>query len=72
MIRLDERKPERIEQVIRWTQQDPFWQGNILSTAKLREKFDQLELKMGSKKNGTAYRRDFDGQDSHIGTVVKV
>jgi predicted transcriptional regulator len=46
MIRLDRRAPERIEAVIRWCQRDSFWQGNILSTAKLREKFDQLEMKM--------------------------
>ena len=46
MIRLDKRTPERIEAVMRWCQQDSFWQNNILSTAKLREKFDQLELKM--------------------------
>jgi hypothetical protein len=31
---------------MRWCQRDLFWQGNILSTAKFREKFDQLELKM--------------------------
>jgi len=48
-IRLDGRAPERIEAVIRWCQADPFWQANILSTAKLREKFDQLELKMEGK-----------------------
>jgi hypothetical protein len=54
MIRLDERKPERIEAVIRWCQQDApkggngfGWQNNILSTRKLREKFDKLELDMG-------------------------
>ena len=46
MIRLDKRTPERIEAVMRWCQQDSFWQNNILSTANLREKFDQLELKM--------------------------
>lgn len=46
MIRLDKRVPARIEAVIRWSQQDGFWQNNILSTAKLREKFDTLELKM--------------------------
>ena len=51
MIRLDRRTPERIEQVIRWCQQDSFWQSNILSTEKLREKFDQLDLKIG-KQNG--------------------
>jgi DNA-binding MarR family transcriptional regulator len=71
MIRLDERKPERIEAVICWSQKDPFWQNNILSTAKLREKFDQLELKMGSKKNDPT-QRNFGEQDSRIGRTVCV
>jgi len=47
MIRLDNRKPETIEKVIRWCQTDDFWQNNILSTAKLRKQFDKLELRMG-------------------------
>ena len=47
MIRLDGRKPETIEAVIRWSQADPFWQGNILCTEKLRLQFDRLELQMG-------------------------
>ena len=42
MRRLDNRTPEQIEYIIKWCQQDHFWQGNILSTKKLREKFDQL------------------------------
>lgn len=42
MRRLDKRTPEQIEFVIRWSQKDTFWQSNILSTKKLREKFDQL------------------------------
>ena len=46
MIRLDGRTPECIEAVIRWCQRDSFWQSNILSTAKLREQFDQLEMRM--------------------------
>ena len=48
MLRNEGRTPERIERVIRWTQQDAFWCNNILSTSKLRDKFDQLELKMNS------------------------
>ena len=47
MMRVDGRTPERIEQVIRWSQSDSFWSRNILSTAKLREKFDALVMKMG-------------------------
>ena len=42
MIRIDKRTPQEIEAVIFWCQQDVFWRKNILSTNKLREKFDQL------------------------------
>jgi uncharacterized protein YdaU (DUF1376 family) len=47
MLRVDGRLPEDIERVIRWCQADNFWQNNILSTGKLREKFDALMLKAG-------------------------
>jgi hypothetical protein len=46
MIRLDGRTPERIEPVIRWVQQDQFWQSNILSPRSLHKHFDTLEKKM--------------------------
>ena len=46
MIRKDKRSPEEIERVIRWCQEDSFWQNNILSTGKVRAQFDQLAMKM--------------------------
>lgn len=52
MLRLDERTPEDIEKVIRWCQADSFWQSNILSTQKLREKYDALYMKMNAGGNG--------------------
>lgn len=42
----DNRTPDQIAYVIRWSQQDDFWQANILSASKLREKFDQLVAKI--------------------------
>lgn len=45
MIRLDRRNVDDIRKVIHFSQTDPFWQSNILSTKKLREKFDTLYLK---------------------------
>ena len=51
MIRLDKRTHEQIEQIIKFSQTDPFWQSNILSTKKLREKFDTLWLQKDGKKN---------------------
>lgn len=42
----DGRTHERIVAVIRWATADQFWKSNILSAAKLREKFDTLEAQM--------------------------
>ena len=51
MIRIDKRTPENIERLINWCQADcgngdkwKGWQNNILSTAKLREKYDKLDF----------------------------
>jgi len=52
MIRADHRDPETIRAVIEWCQNESFWQNNILSTKKLRDKFDQLYLKMKGNGNG--------------------
>jgi hypothetical protein len=38
----DNRTEQQIEFLIKWCQKDTFWQANILSTKKLREKFDTL------------------------------
>ncbi len=46
MIRTDKRQPDKIREVIKWCQSDPFWQNNILSTYKLRVQYDALTLKM--------------------------
>ncbi|MBN2019296.1 MAG: hypothetical protein JW749_03625 [Sedimentisphaerales bacterium] len=68
MIHIDRRDPKRIEAVIRWCQADAGngngwagWRDNILSTAKLREKFDKLELAMENARNdrNTAARGRF-------------
>ena len=50
MIRLDSRKVDDIEAIINWCQEDGcFWQNIILSTENLRQKFDQLKLKMNDE-----------------------
>lgn len=46
MMRVDNRTEDDIVKVIDWCQKDNFWKGNILSTAKLREKYDQLHVRM--------------------------
>ncbi|HXJ88888.1 MAG TPA: DUF1376 domain-containing protein [Candidatus Binatia bacterium] len=45
MVRIDQRDPEVIASIIRWSQRDEFWRANVLSMKKLREKFDQLQIK---------------------------
>jgi hypothetical protein len=52
MIRIDKRTIDEIRGCINWCQQDPFWQNNILSTAKLRKQFDTLYLKAKGSKDG--------------------
>lgn len=52
MIRCDRRTESEIRGHIEWSQKDSFWQTIILSMAKLREKFDQLTLKMRSNGGG--------------------
>lgn len=52
MIRLDGRTPEQIIRLFRWAVADTFWQAHMFkpNPAKyLREKFDQLEMKMNAK-----------------------
>lgn len=45
MLDRDQRTPEQIAYLIRWSQADEFWRSNIQSMPKLRDKFDQLRLK---------------------------
>ena len=53
LIRVDKKSPADVARVIDWCQSDTFWQNNILSTDRLRSKFDQLKLTMENKNNGT-------------------
>lgn len=45
----DERTPREICEVFKWANEDQFWQSNILSPSKLREKYTALKTKMGSE-----------------------
>lgn len=40
----DGRTVDQVERAIRFAQGDPFWRSNVLSMAKLREKYEQLQL----------------------------
>lgn len=48
MLDRDARDHTEAVQVINWSQDDDFWRTNILSMPKLREKYDQLRLRMGT------------------------
>lgn len=52
-VELDGVPIERYKQVLDWSQNDDFWQANILSTNKLRKQFDTIYLQMqrDSKQN---------------------
>jgi hypothetical protein len=55
LIRIDQKKPEIIRQVILWAKTpDNFWFPNIQSGYKLREKYEQLFCKMQMGKSGTS------------------
>lgn len=45
-VELDGVPIERYKQVLDWSQNDDFWQANILSTNKLRKQFDTIYLQM--------------------------
>ncbi len=59
MMRIDGRSYNQIEAIIRFSQGDPFWQTNILSAKKLREKYDTLFLQ-SKKTTGTGEPRAWD------------
>jgi len=57
MIRLDNRKPCPIWNMIIWCQQDDFWFKNILSGSKLRKQYDKLAMAINAeyRKNKTTH-----------------
>lgn len=46
MLRRDKIDADDIAEVIEWSQKDSFWKSNILSGKKVREKYQQLLMKM--------------------------
>jgi hypothetical protein len=57
MRQQDGRTDAEIRTTFQWANQHSFWQSNILSPAKLREKFLQVTLKMKSETNGNGKPR---------------
>jgi len=59
MLKVDGRCLETIKKVIKWVCNDDFEQSNVLSIAKLRKRFDSLEIKMNTKKpTGQSAKKD--------------
>lgn len=71
LIRMDGQLPSIVEEVIRFATVDGFWGPNILSGAKLREKWDTLVAQMGKKKNADV-ENDYSGQLDFAGNPLKV
>lgn len=57
MLRVDKRSKKDIKTVIDFATKDSFWQSNILSTKKLRDKFDTLYLQATNKRKPTTYTK---------------
>lgn len=51
---------EQVIWIMNWASNDEFWRTNILSPAKLRDKFDQLKLKAGVQPNTPKPLKGFD------------
>lgn len=57
LVDRDGRSVQQVEAAIRWCQANSFWKGNILSMAKLREKYDQLRLAAEHERNDRSGRK---------------
>jgi hypothetical protein len=58
----DNRTDASIREVFAWANRDSFWQANILSPSKLREKFSQLLLRMKEPAHGKSNSKPGPGQ----------
>jgi phage replication O-like protein O len=70
LLEKDKRTPEDIMKVIEFCQSDSFWKANILSMGKVREKFDQLYLKM--KSSGGKYHGNIGAKKQPPGTGAPI
>ena len=63
ILRLDEREPSQLKEVLIYATSDPFWSSNILSTKKLRDKYSTMLLQMQSKKGNRNNNQDSSKKD---------
>ncbi len=48
IVEIDDRDKRETAMLIKWVQKDSFWMSNVLSPARLREKYDQLIMRVSS------------------------
>jgi len=53
MLRIDKRNPAEAKKVLGWALGDSFWEQNIQSGKKFRDKYDDLKIKMAPVKGPT-------------------
>jgi predicted phage replisome organizer len=63
IVEIDKRDKLELKKVIDWCTKDPFWQPNILSPTKLREKYETLAMKMDTKLVSNNYQTDREKKD---------
>lgn len=51
--KLDGRSIKNLAEVIDWSQNNDFWQNNIMSAQKVRKQYDKLKLQMNTNRNRT-------------------
>lgn len=73
MVKANELSHKEICEVFKWANNDSFWQTNVLSPSKLRDKFSELRLKMGrSNSSGNVSANNLQLPDREdYGTEIK-
>lgn len=66
LVEIDNRSKSDIHRVIDFATSDSFWQVNILSAKKLREKFDTLDAKSSTRSTPMTYQDDYPDRDPFL------
>lgn len=74
IIELDGRDKHQVAKLIVWVQHDSFWFSNILSPAKLRDKYDQLVMRMSpsiSEQRGSNSKEHISNKENDLKDKLK-
>lgn len=74
ILEIDKRDKSEAKAVIDWATGDPFWQQNILSPSKLRDKYTELAMKMTGKRTSvsSANERQFEHNRREAQKIMEV